>query len=334
MATVGDVAREAGVSRSTVSAVITGRKVVMPETRKKVEAAIAKLNYTVNEGARALATSRTMTLGIVVRFHEAEFSPALSTYLVALSDRARDFGYSVMLLTETDDVAAVRRVIAGRRVDGLILMNVLEDDPRLEPIHSSGFPAVLMGMPGDNMGIDAIDLDFAIAARTLVDQLVAKGHREALFIKWPTEVYRAGSTFATIFEQSALARALTQGLDLVHLPVSVGPEAAREELRSILQDPNCPQALLIHNDTAVAMLPYVLSQLNLSVPRDHSVVSLHSSELSRLYVLSYTSVESDPESVARAAVKRLVERISNPVTSASRELISPNLIQRDSVKDA
>ena len=80
-----------------------------------------------------------MTLGLVVRFHQAEFGPALSTYIVAISDAARARGYSVLLLTDPDGVDAVRRAISGRQVDGLILMNLVEDDPRLEAIASSGF---------------------------------------------------------------------------------------------------------------------------------------------------------------------------------------------------
>ena len=144
MATIGDVAREAGVARSTVSSVLTGRKVVLPETRSRIEAAIAKLDYSVNSGARALATSRTMNLGLVVRFHEAEFSPALATYIVAITDAAREHGYGMLLLTEPDGVAAIRRALAGRQVDGLILLSVVEDDPRLEPIAEADFPACLL----------------------------------------------------------------------------------------------------------------------------------------------------------------------------------------------
>lgn len=333
VATVGDVAREAGVSRSTVSAVITGRKAVTPATRKKVEAAIAKLNYTVNEGARALATSRTMIFGVVIRFHESEFSPALSAYLIALSDHAREYGYSVMLLTDIDSTEAIRTAIAGRRVDGLILLDLLEHDPRMGPIHASNFPAVLVGMPEDTLGIDTIDLDFAAAARLLVDQLADKGHRKALFIRWPEEVYSAGSTYATLFEESALARASRRNMELEPVSVPVSPEAVREKLGSLLRDPECPQALLIHNDAAVAMLPFVLRELSRSVPEDLSVVSLHSTELARLYALSYTSVETDPGAVSRGAVKRLVERISNPDATPSRELITPRLIQRGSVAD-
>ena len=332
MANIGDVAREAGVSRSTVSSVLTGRKYVAPATRAKIEAAIAKLHYSVNTGARALATSKTMTLGVVVRFHEAEFSPALAAYLVALADAAREQGYSVMLLTEPDGAEAVRRAIAGRQVDGLILLNVLDADPRLDPISRSGFPAVLVGMPEDTRGIDAVDLDFASGAAMLVEHLAACGHREAMFIRWPDELYESGSTYATRFERSAHRHAAERGLRLASVPVPVGPEQVRETLRGALQDPANPHALLIHNDAAVAMLPFVLRDLGLEVPADRSVVSLHSAELARLYVLSFTCVESRPLAVAHAAVGMLTERIAAPDSAARKRLIAPHLELRDSVQ--
>jgi DNA-binding LacI/PurR family transcriptional regulator len=331
VATIGDVAREAGVSRSTVSSVLTGRKYVTPETRARIEAAIAKLEYSVNTGARALATAKTMTFGVVVRFHEAEFSPALATYLVALSDAARERGYAVMLLTEADGAEAVRRAISGRQVDGLILLNVLDGDPRLEPIGQSGFPAVLVGMPEDARGIDAVDLDFGLAATMLVDRVADAGHREAMFVRWPEELYKNGSTYATRFERSAYRRAAERGVRLVPVPVPVGPEQVRATLRAALQDPANPRTLLIHNDAAVAMLPFVLGGLGLEVPADRSVVSLHSAELARLYVLSYTAVESEPTAVAQTAVELLCKRLAAPDAPARRQLVTPHLEEKSSV---
>jgi DNA-binding LacI/PurR family transcriptional regulator len=329
--TIGDVAREAGVSRSTVSSVLTGRKPVTPPTRVKVEAAIKKLSFSVNSGARALATSRTMTLGVVVRFHEAEFSPALATYLVALSDAARESGYSVLLLTEPDGTAAVRRAIAGRQVDGLILLNVVENDPRLEPISESGYPAVLVGMPHDTRGVDAVDLDFAAAARILVDHLAENGHREASFVRWPEEIYRSGSTYAIRFERAAIQRAGELGMELVPLMGTVAPEEARATLRRHLSSPESPRALLVHNDAAAAMLPFALHDLGLEVPVNCSVVSLHSAELARLYALPFTSVESEPMGVAKTAVELLVGRVASPLDPARSVLIAPHLVERGSV---
>jgi DNA-binding LacI/PurR family transcriptional regulator len=334
VATIGDVAREAGVSRSTVSSVLTGRKFVTPETRARIEAAIAKLEYSVNAGARALATAKTMTYGVVVRFHEAEFSPALATYLIALSDAAREQGYAVVLLTEHDGAAAVQRAIAGRQVDGFILLNVLDGDPRLDPISRAGYPAVLVGMPEDARGIDAVDLDFAAAATMLVDHLVDSGCREAVFVRWPDELYASGSTYATRFERAAHRRAAERGLRLVHLPVPVGPEQVRSTLREALQNPDNPRTLLIHNDAAVAMLPFVLHDLGLDVPRDLGVVSLHSAELARLYVLSYTAVESEPTAVVQDAVEMLGKRIASPDAPAQKRLVVPRLDRKGSVAAA
>lgn len=331
MATIGDVAREAGVARSTVSAVLTGRKLVMPETRARIEAAIAKLDYTVNVGARALATARTMTLGVVVRFHEAEFSPALATYLVAISDAASAVGYSVMLLTDHDGEAAVRRAIAGRRVDGLILLSVVENDPRLIPIAESGFPAVAIGMPSDAHGVDTVDLDFAIGACQLVDHLADAGHQRVLFVRWPDDHYSAGSTYAIRFADAARTRALQRGIALREVACTVGPEQVRALLRSELRRGDAPQALLVHNDAAIAMLPFALHDLGLRVPEDRSVVSLHSAELARLYALPFTSVESEPTAVVSEAVERLVLRIGDESASAVSKRVVPRLVVRDSV---
>jgi DNA-binding LacI/PurR family transcriptional regulator len=332
VATIGDVAREAGVARSTVSAVLNGRKLVLPDTRARVEAAIEKLDYSVNHGARALATSRTMNLGLVVRFHEAEFSPALATYIVAITDAARDHGYGMLLLTEVDGVAAIRRALAGRQVDGLILMSVVEGDPRIEAIAAAGFPAVLLGMPRETGGLDAVDLDFAAGARMLVDHLADAGHREATFLTWPDEIYDSGRTYAGRFRDASLDQARRRGLALEVTPCPSGPEQVRDALRVALSRDGAPRALLIHNDAAVAMLPMVMHDLNLRVPDDRSVVSLYSAELGRLYALPYTSVESEPERVSGIAVDALVRRLTDPdAPRGTATLVRPSLTERASV---
>lgn len=334
MATIGDVAREAGVSRSTVSSVLTGRKFVTPETRERIQAAIDRLQFSVNAGARALATSRTMTLGVVVRLHQGEFDPALAAYLFALSDAARERGYSIVLLTDVDGVEAVRRVIAGRQVDGLVLLSVVNDDPRLEPIQAAGFPAVLIGMPDDPRGIDAVDLDFAAGAGILVDHLADCGHTEASFVKWPDSLYASGSTYALRFAAAARTRAAERGVHLVEHALPIDPSLARRHLGSLVRDRGNPRALLVHNDTAVAMLPLVLHDVGLEMPADVSVVSLHSAELAQMFALDVTSVASTPLVVSAAAVELLVERLEHPESEARSQLVAPTLLTRGSVAGA
>lgn len=333
MATIGDVAREANVSRSTVSSLLTGRKFVSPDTRSRIEAAIAKLQFSVNAGARALATSRTMTIGVVVRLHEAEFSPAMATYLIALSDAARGHGCSIMLLTEADGAEAVRRVIASRQVDGLVLLNVVNDDPRLEPIAASHFPATLIGMPTEPRGANVVDLDFSASAEKLIDHLAERGHERVMFLKWPAELYETGSTYALRFADSARSRAALHGIHLTEQSIPVDPTKARLKLSDLVGDPSQPEALLVHNDTAAAMLPFILRDLELHVPHDRSIVSLHSSELAQMFALDLTSTPSSPVAVAEAAINLLAQRIAKPDSPSETLLVEPTLVDHQSVAD-
>jgi DNA-binding LacI/PurR family transcriptional regulator len=313
---------------------LTGRKFVQPETRARVEAAIAKLDYTVNMGARALATSRSMTLGLVVRFHESEFSPALATYIMAVTDVARALGYRMLLLTDYDGAGAVRHVIRTRQVDGLVLLSVVENDARIAPIVEAGFPAVLIGMPATPSGIDAVDLDFSQGARTLVDHLADAGHRRATFVTWPDEVFDSGRTYAEHFRTACLTEASARGVQLTVRPSPVGPDAVRESLTQLFRGKDAPRALIVHNDAAIAMLPLVLRELDLEVPRDCSVVSLHSAELARQFALPYTAVESQPERVSELAVERLVARLTSGPSDPETLLVPPVLSERDSVSRA
>jgi DNA-binding LacI/PurR family transcriptional regulator len=323
--TIGDVAREAGVSRSTVSSVLTGRKFVTPKTRQRIEAAIEQLQFSVNAGARALATARTMTIGVVVHLHQGVFEPALAAYLFALSDAAREYGYSIMLLTDPDDVRAVRDAIAGRRVDGLILLDVVDDDPRLALIEAKRFPATLIGMPEQRHGIDAVDLDFAAAAAMLIDHLAEAGHTEVMFVTWPAALYQTGSTYAVRFAASARAQAAIRRVRLLERPVSVDPVAAHDDLIRLIADPGNPRALLVHNDTAAVVLPAVLHELGLRLPDDRSVVSLHSAELARFFTLDITSVASEPFAASSLAVTLLMRRLADPDAPAETRLIQPSL---------
>src|SRR3954471_14134663 len=309
MTTIGDVAREAGVSRSTVSSVLTGKKYVRPQTRERIEQAIADLNFSVNSGARALATSRTMILGVVVQLHGGEFGPALAPFLVALSDAARGEGYDVLLVTEQDASAALHRLALERRVDGVVLLNVVDDDPRLATIQAQDLPAVLLGMPRDPQGVDAVDLDFDAAARKLVRYLHDAGHRDALFVRWAPEMFAQRNSFVLRFNDAALAEAADLGMRLTPVDCPVAPEAVPQALSRALLDRGDATAVLIHDDAATALLPAALHTVGLEVPRDISVVSIHSAELGRAFALPFTSVETVPGTISAAAIRALLRRI-------------------------
>ncbi len=212
MTTIEDVARRAGVARSTVSYALSGKRSISRETRERVEAAIAELGFTPHAGARALATSQTMVIGLFVQFFEDEFSPAMLQYVLPISDAAREAGYDILMVTEADGSHAVHRISSSGMVDGVILLNVAHDDPRLAVMRKMKQPGSMVGLPRSPEGFDVFDLDFAESGRVLVDHLAERGHREMTLITPREHVYERGGAYAWRFRDAALQRAASYGI--------------------------------------------------------------------------------------------------------------------------
>ncbi|MDR6689119.1 DNA-binding LacI/PurR family transcriptional regulator [Microbacterium sp. 1154] len=331
MATIGDVAKAAGVSRSTVSYALSGNRPISRETRDRIDAAITELGFTVNAGARALATSQTMVLGLLLQFHDDEFPPAMLQYILAVSDAARELGYDILMVTDTDGPGAIRRITSSNRVDGVVLLDVTHDDPRLDALRAARQPGALVGLPGDTAGLDVFDLDFEASARLLVDHLHGLGHREIVLVSPPRHVFERGGAYAWRFRDAAVERASGYGIRVhCHHGESQQP-AIERSLNAILDERREATALIVHNDASIAALPGVLRERGTVVPRDLSVVSLYSRDFGRTFLLPYTAVETSPDGLGREAVQHLVRRIAEPDYAPSVVgLIEPKLSDRGS----
>lgn len=334
MATIGDVAKAAGVSRSTVSYVLSGKRSISSETRKRIEDAIAELDFTVNAGARALATRRTMALGLLVHFDPDEFAPAMVEYVLPITARARELGYDVLLATEADGAAAVRRLTRSGQVDGLILLSVADDDDRLPVLRASRRPGAALGVPADASGVDVFDLDFGDAARLLIEHLGALGHRSIGLVTPPERVFDRGGTYGLRFRESALETAGRLGIELVLRPAATAADAVEPMVTAFLDDNPGLTALVVHSDRTIAMLPAILGRRAVAVPGQLSVVSLYSAEFARDFSLPYSYVETGAAELGAHLVDTLVERIEQPSRGEepSIRLLPARLVDRGSAR--
>lgn len=332
MATIEDVARAAGVSRSTVSYALSGKRTISQETRTRIELAILELGFTVNAGARALATSQTMTLGLLSQFHQDEFAPAMLQYILSVSDSSRELGYDVLFVNDADGAAAVRRITSSNQVDGVVLLDVTHADPRLDTLRQSRQPGALIGLPGQSDGIDVFDLDFGESARVLVDHLYGLGHRELILVSPPQHVFERGGAYGWRFRDAAVERAGRYG---IHIHTYFGESqqpAIGVSVNAILDARPTATALIVHNDATIAALPFILQARGVRVPDDLSVVSLYSQDFGRIFSLAYTAVESSPDKLGRMAVQQLVRRIIDPAQAGPPvvKFIAPELMDRGS----
>lgn len=328
MATISDVAEYAGVSRSTVSHALSGKRPISVETRQRIAEAIEQLGYTANAGARALATSRSSIMALIVPFTPEEFAPATMQYVLVIAETARSLGYDVLMVTQEEGASGITRVTESNLVDGVILLDVKRHDDRIESLRRAHQPGVLIGIPEADVPIDAVDLDFARAGELLTRHLHERGHREVLFLTLPERLFAQDLGYAWRFRDAAVSTAAELGMTL-HLVVGdADPVLRAKAVGEGLDAFPGATALLVHNDGALADLQQLLNERRLRVPEDLAVVSLFPEQFGRLFSLPYTAIETSAATVAARAVELLARRIENPRAPIERSLIEPVIIDR------
>ena len=195
--TLEEIARLAGVSRSTVSRVVNGDPHVSDSVRQRVEAVIRANNYHPNAAARSLASRRTRILGLLIpRAVGVVFSDPFFLHLIqAAVDACNDTDHNLTLLMEStnDSVASDRvyqRVIRGRHIDGVIIASSIVEDPIIGQLQDDGFPFLLIGRHPHRQ-VSFVDVDNRWAAQEAVAHLIEHGYRRIGLITGPRKIGRA-----------------------------------------------------------------------------------------------------------------------------------------------
>lgn len=272
MVTIADVARRAGVAPSTVSYVLTGRRSISSQTRRAVERAIADLDYRPHAGARALRGSRTHVLALSEPGWTGPFRTTAGQFVHDLSTAAREYGYDLLILTNAEGTAGIRRLAGSRIADGAVLMSVLTEEPRLPVLRELGFPAALIGRPADPQGVPWCDFDFGEAAGLAVRELARLGHRSTILLSASERDFRLGLNYAprVVSGARAEARRAAMNLNVINRPAT-NATMARRIRRALDGDPR-PTAIVMHDE-----LPSVIGILRdygLEVPHDISVIAV------------------------------------------------------------
>lgn len=177
-----DVARAAGVSRATVSIVLSGSDaaVISAETRERVRRAAQELGYQPNSAARMLKNGATRTIGLLISGSNLLKVDAFIPVLFgAVCDVMRARGYHVLIETRPEGTGAnpYRDLVQSQRIDGLLILNGPSQDPYLVELIESGFPAVLLGNVRHPKS-HSVHIRGRPALMATVDRLVAAGHRD------------------------------------------------------------------------------------------------------------------------------------------------------------
>ena len=309
--TVADVADTAGVSRQTVSNVLNAPQRVRPETRARVEEAIATLGYLPNRAARALRVQASQLIGYRVEpVHEESLASIHDRFLHALAEAGREADHHLLLFTADDaedELAACARLYRAGGVDGFVLYGIGHGDPRPQALLRLGAPFAAFGRTDFDAGQHPwVDVDNAAGTAAAVDHLVARGHRRVAFLGWP-EGSQVGDHRATGW-RTALDKhgLLAESAELdIRGDDSVAGGAA---LASYLLDrDHPPTAIVAVSDTLAVGAAQAARVRGRSLGRDLAIVGFDDTPTAR--VLDLSSVRQPIEAVGRAVIRALLEML-------------------------
>ena len=329
MATLADVAKHAGVAASTVSYVLSGKRSVSEETKRRVRASIAELGYHPHAGARALASSRSNVLALVVPLRGDLYVPVMMEIAIGVTTTARGYGYDVLLLTNDEGSDGIRRVASSARADAVILTDIGLHDDRIGTILDTGVDSVLIGVPADSAGLDCVDLDFEAAGRLCVEHLTELGHREIAFIGEASGIYERHIGFAERTLRGVRAAATARAADLVHRPCEASYEAAAGVLARILDERPRTTGFIVQNEAIIPPLMSLLRSAGRVVPERASIVAICPDQLAEQTSPGLTSVNVPARELGTRAVELLMRRIEDGEGAGVR-LIPPVLTVRGS----
>jgi DNA-binding LacI/PurR family transcriptional regulator len=330
--TINDVARAAGVSPSTVSYVLSGRRPISAETRARVQAAIAELGFHPHAGARALASSKTNVIALVAPLRVDVNVPVIMQFATAVVTAARAHNHDVLLLTKDEGTSGLERVAHSTMVDALIVMDLERDDVRIPALRRLKQPSVLIGLPADHTGIACVDLDFAAAAKLALRHLADHGHRRIGLVGPSPAVYRRQTTYADRFLSGFLEASAELDLRTVTHPCEPGAAGVRDCMADIDAQLDGLTALVVHNEEALRPLLDLLQASGRKVPDDISIVAICPRDVAVSMPVDLTSIDIPAHDVGTLAVETAMRLLDNHRVEYTR-LLAPSLVERNSCKE-
>jgi DNA-binding LacI/PurR family transcriptional regulator len=238
-----------------------------------------------------------------------------------------------LLSTSAADPETIVRVVTSGRADGVILMETLAHDPRIERLQAAGLPFSLIGRTADTSGISYVDVDFGDAVRKSLTHLAELGHRCVALFNFPQDQLDAGYTSALIARDAFEETTAELGIRGVHLTCPHPPQEALAVAAWLLaSEPECTAA--ITTGWQFTGLLGALRAANLHVPDEFSVVSVIAAQYAEMLTPALTGIEWPAFEAGRVAAEILIEQLAGNDAPHRQVLIGGELVARESTGPA
>ena len=329
--TIEDIAKKAGVSRSTVSRVLNGKANVSDVTRHSILAVIQETGYRPHAAARTLASAHSETIGLVMPLSVSMFfADAYYPYLIkGIAQECNNSGYTLALFlagTPEDQTKLFSRVSQKGLVDGVIIQSGHHGDQSIiHELSQTSMPVMVAGRPTHPDGINYIDIDNVTSAQKAVEHLIDLGHKRIATITGPLESTVGsdrlfGYRMALINAGIEIDPALIITSDFTE----IGGHTAFKKLL-----PAKPGALFAASNSVAVGAIHAAREAGLRIPEDLAVVGFDDLPIANATDINLTTVRQPVVDFGVAAVTALIDMIKHGPKRGMRICMDTELVVRD-----
>lgn len=305
--TIADIAEAAGVSKGAVSYALNGKPGVSGPTRERILEIANRMGWHRSSAARALSGGRSGAIGLVVDRPAwvLGIEPFFMRLISGIEAGLAGTGTALLLQVTDDERAeqdAYRRWWGERRIDGVLLVDLREDDHRLRLIEELGLPAVVVGHATGLPGVPSVWIDDGAAVHETLDYLAALGHHRIARVAGPRRFVHTrerGDAYAAAYERLRLGEIRTLHTDYT------GGGGARAT-RLLLSSERAPTAIIYDNDVMAVAALKVAQEMRIDVPEELSIVAWDDSALCELVHPALTAVSRSVPDHGERAVATLL----------------------------
>ena len=307
--TISDIAERAGVSKVSVSYALNGNPGLSEETRRRILAIAEEVGWHPNRAARALSASKSGACGLALArpARTLAYEPFFSKLLSGIEAELSACQYALVLQIVEDvevEAAALRRWWAEHRVDGVLLVDLRVDDPRVPTLEQLQLPAVIVGGPGPTGRLAYFPGNDAGGMTAIVEHLVALGHRRVDRVAG-SPGHASTEVRTRVFSEASAALGLTGTSTHTDFTSSAGAAVTHQLLTAAAP----PTAIVYDNDIMAVAGLGVAQELGITVPNELSIVSFDDSILCEVVRPSLTACARDVEAYGGQAARALVALI-------------------------
>ncbi|WP_245809806.1 LacI family DNA-binding transcriptional regulator [Cohnella massiliensis] len=331
---MNDVAKVAGVSKSTVSNVFSGKRAISEAVRERVLNSARELNYRPNYFARSMVTKETRIIGLVMDGRKVKFNQYNLSFFNGVLKECNRQGYRLLIDTLPDEFRNQVTQMTSDPADGEIILDPSTSDKRIEERAASGRIMTIIGKPPKKFesNLSYVNNDNVMAAEAATAHLLELGHRNILLInavKQHTVSQDRRAGYEAAFQKRGLApdERFSVFRDEAVSSIEYGYETAVKFLRRFARI----TAVIADTDQIALGVYRALSELGLAVPRDVSVIAFNNDTVyPNEFNPPLTCIELNGETLGQEAAKLLIEQLKAKEKLVKQVIIQSKLVERAS----